>query len=374
VASGYEALSSNEDGSCNVAIGYNAGNGQTDFFNTINIGYDASCNASNTACIGNVDISCVYFGSTSGNAKLDCSGIVIGSQGITLDGNMAINGTINTLTVGFGGVIDASNTVVGYQALQVNTTGISNVAVGHSALKQCDTADSNTAVGFEALTSHTYGSQNTAVGYKALTVSDGGTLNVAVGNQALAKLMTGEKNTAIGYRAGLTNDTGNNNTFLGNDADASGININNTIWLGNSSIATLFCQVTSITALSDERDKKDIIDIPYGLEFINNLQPRQFTWDMRGETDDNPNQGTTRVGFIAQEVQTALGEDNAVLNMVDDSNPEKLHLSYGQLVPVLTKATQELIKKNENLEHKIADLETKLTNLIDQLKANNTIN
>ena len=104
------------------------------------------------------------------------------------------------------------------------------------------------------------------------------------------------------------------------------------------------CFQQSITALSDERDKKNIIDIPYGLDLIGNLQPRQFTWDMRGETDDNPNQGTTRVGFIAQEVQTALGEYN-ILNMVDGSNPEKLQLSYGQLVPVLTKAVQELNKQ-----------------------------
>ena len=75
VAIGSSALLTN-DASYNTAIGYNAGNGPTDISNTINIGYDTVCNASNTACIGNADISCVYFGSTSGLAKLDCSGII----------------------------------------------------------------------------------------------------------------------------------------------------------------------------------------------------------------------------------------------------------------------------------------------------------
>ena len=85
---------------------------------------------------------------------------------------------------------------------------------------------------------------------------------------------------------------------------------------------------------------------------------------------DNPHQGTTRVGFIAQEVQTVLGEDNTVLNMVNTSNPEKLHLSYGQLVPVLTKAIQELSSqltaekaKTSVLESKIATIETRLAAL-----------
>jgi hypothetical protein len=87
---------------------------------------------------------------------------------------------------------------------------------------------------------------------------------------------------------------------------------------------------------------------------------------MRGETDDNPNQGTTRVGFIAQEVQTALGEDNTVLNMVCTANSEKLELSYGQLVPVLTKAIQEL---NTSLETENAQLKSRLTAIELRLSA-----
>ena len=53
--------------------------------------------------------------------------------------------------------------------------------------------------------------------------------------------------------------------------------------------------------------------------------------------------------------------------MVSETNPEKLELSYAQLVPVLTKAVQELDKqltaektKTGALETKVIDLETRL--------------
>jgi hypothetical protein len=105
VATGYQALHNNINGNNNVAIGYKAGydltDGSDNIFigknvhsatatNQIVIGVGADGQGDNTACIGNTDISCVYFGSTSGNAKLDCGGIVIGSQGITLEGSFNI--------------------------------------------------------------------------------------------------------------------------------------------------------------------------------------------------------------------------------------------------------------------------------------------
>ena len=132
--------------------------------------------------------------------------------------------------------------------------------------------------------------------------------------------------------------------------------------MGNSSVTSLQCAAT-LSALSDQRDKKDIIDIPYGLDLINNLQPRQFTWDMRGETDDNPNQGKRRIGFIAQEVQAVLGEDNNVLDMVNGGNASRLTLSYGQLVPVLTKAVQELHEQLIVEKAKTAAFEARLAAL-----------
>ena len=75
--------------------------------------------------------------------------------------------------------------------------------------------------------------------------------------------------------------TGSNNMCLGFESEASAAAISNEITLGNASIATLRCNVTSITALSDARDKKDVEDANIGLDFINDLRPVKFVWDTR---------------------------------------------------------------------------------------------
>lgn len=211
-----------------------------------------------------------------------------------------------------------------------------------------------------------------------------------LGNTATAPpFSSSEQNTALGYTAGYGLKEGKNNTFLGAftgftynqgsatssgnvtlvgyQADASSPTVTNEITLGNGSITALRCAVTSITSLSDERDKKDITDLAYGLEFIESLQPKQFTWDNRPEIKtipeldengdlkevekeiENANKGKKDFGFIAQDVQPL---DNDVLRLVYDENPDKLEMSYGKLVPILVKAVKELSDKVKALEAK----------------------
>jgi len=317
-------------------------------YNTV-LGYYALKN--NTTGVQNVAVGWqTLLKNTNGN-----NNIALGTNTLSDNTSGGDNVAVGTNALKFN-TIGTENVAIGIQALQHNTTGKDNVAIGEYALFSSETSDSNTAVGHSALSKYTCGSSNTAIGYKALYTN------------------TGDSNTAVGFQAGVgplsQNTTGVNNTFIGYNSVGASDTASNEIILGNSSITTLRCATQTIDALSDERDKKDIIDIPYGLDLINNLQPRQFTWAMRGEPDSNPNQGTTRIGFIAQEVQTVLGEDNNVLNMVKNTNPERLEMSYGQLVPVLTKAVQELYQeltaekaKTGALETKVADLETRLASL-----------
>ena len=128
------------------------------------------------------------LGTSSSDAgfKLD----VTGTFRSTLDAN------INGLTVGKGGGSVATNTAVGFEALNATNTGGFNVAIGYRALKVY-TADSNIAIGPNSLTATT-GNTNTAVG------SGTGQANTS-----------GNNNTLIGYNAGLSNITGANNTVLG---------------------------------------------------------------------------------------------------------------------------------------------------------------
>jgi hypothetical protein len=150
----------------------------------------------------------------------------------------------------------------------------------------------------------------------------------------------------IGKSAGNTTTTGARNIVIGKDATAANATVDDTITLGTSGINTLRCQQTTITGLSDRRDKKDIEDLLIGLDFVNTLRPRKFTWAMR---EPSALDGRTETGFIAQELQSAEGSMD-YLHLVYDVNPEKLEAAPAKLIPILVKAIQELSAKVTALE------------------------
>ena len=67
--------------------------------------------------------------------------------------NLNITGiaTIATLDIGLGASQVDSNTVLGRDALDANTTGNYNIAIGRNALSANTTANYNTAVGYNSL-------------------------------------------------------------------------------------------------------------------------------------------------------------------------------------------------------------------------------
>jgi hypothetical protein len=178
--------------------------------------------------------------------------------------------------------------------------------------------------------------------------------NVGIGLATLAALTAGDNNVAIGYNAGSTITTGANNIVLGYNATASAATANNEVTLGNSSVGTLRCGTNTITSISDQRDKTNVLDINYGLDFLNTLRPVEFEWQMRELTEADKNSsknGKKQVGFLAQELQSAMsGNQNETLNLVYESNPERLEISPGHLIPILVKAVQELKEEVEVLK------------------------
>lgn len=212
-----------------------------------------------------------------------------------------------------------TNTAFGHSSLAAETTGINNVALGMGALAGQNGKDANVGIGRNA-GSDISGSNNVAVGYNAGT-SMSGNNNIAIGDSA--------------QNDGVTPLSGSNNTVIGYQAKTATQSTSNSITLGNSSITTLRCQVTSITSLSDIRDKTDIVPLATGLATVMALKPVRFTWNMR----DGGKVGITDSGFIAQDLQAV---DDCWLNLVYAENPEKLEASYGRLIPVLVRAIQEL--------------------------------
>jgi len=211
----------------------------------------------------------------------------------------------------------------------------------------------------------TTGNYNVAVGHLALSTEDGDGLNTAVGHRALQNSNTGADgyNTALGYFAGNANTTGvynvfvgaqagdsvtegYNNIIIGYNAAASAVDVDNEITLGNVNISALRCQVTSITSLSDKRDKTNINTLDKGLEFVDALKPVKFDW----KTRDGSKKGVKDIGFIAQDLQEL---DDEYTNLVYDKNPERLEASYGRLVPILVKAVQELSAEVKQLKQQL---------------------
>ncbi len=244
-------------------------------------------------------------------------------------------------------------------------TDVDSVAVGSYAGFSQTTAAKNTYVGHEAGYSNTINGNNTAIGNQALYSNDGAQ-NTAVGSDALRDATSVSNSVAIGTAAGSLKISGGNCIIIGEGAQASTTSVSNEITLGDSNITSLRCNVTSITSLSDERDKTDIEDLNIGLDFVKSLKPRKFVWNNRPVVvkeyykDEENNslerevevtsvkKGSKDIGFIAQELKTI---DNEWSQLVNSNNPEKLEASYGRLIPVLVKAIQELSAKVTILEN-----------------------
>jgi len=107
---------------------------------------------------------------------------------------------------------------------------------------------------------------------------------------------------------------------------------------------------TSITAISDERLKENIVDLETGLSEVMSLKPRRFDWkENEGSNEKNV------AGFIAQEVETVLPD------LIGDFKHEELEdakaVKMGDMIPTLVKAIQEQQTLIDDLKTRIEALE-----------------
>lgn len=321
IAIGFEALKDNVTGEGNIAIGNSAAGAVTGIQNTI---------------IGNGTLG----GITPGPAQ---SNVAIGH---------------NVLAIG---QIAASSVVVGANAMAASSLGaIDSVVVGASACNATTIANGSVMVGYQIGPTTTSSLTScVGIGRNVLDATGNKSGATSIGANSGRSLTTGLNNTFIGFGTSGSTSTGvtsgSNNTLIGANATPLTQTQSNHITLGNSSIAALRCAVTTITSLSDERDKTNIQDSPYGLNFINELRPVTFEWDMR---DEDGKHGDKDLGFIAQEliaVEDAFdAHDSLALTLRD--NPDRLEASPSRLVPVLVKAIQELSTMVSELKEEIAIL------------------
>ena len=116
------------------------------------------------------------------------------------------------------------------------------------------------------------------------------------------------------------------------------------------------------TTFSDSRLKKNVEDIPYGLDTVRGLDARIFD-KYSGYIDDDgevvlEDSFRRMIGFIAQEVQPLVPE---LVKDVDDKS--FYSLDVGRFTPILWSAVKELDTTVQGYQARIEALEAALTEL-----------
>jgi hypothetical protein len=246
-------------------------------------------------------------------------------NGMTFVGNAA--GYNNT-----GGYNDA----IGYQALYTNTGGLGNCAVGGYAMKYY-----NGTSGADHY--------NTAIGYNAF--SD---------NYSLMNKCTG-----VGYGVSVSASGTDNENVFGYDVTGA----DNTFTFGTGTTDTRCTNGgTSWSNPSDARYKENVEDQTAGLSFINDLRPVTFQWKPENEmpedhvvynadSTDRYMNDTTNHGFLAQEVKEVIDNHPEIKDGFDmwseDAKDGRQRIGQSALIPILTKAIQELSAEVKELKEKV---------------------
>jgi len=374
-ANGYKSLTSNTVGSRLTASGFHslwlhiAGDycsaggwcaGQNDIYGSANSYWGANSGAMNSG-----GTSCTYTGAFAGYG----TGVAVANyNNITCTGAESwVYGDGGTATgvqarIGTAGSPVLNGTANGYQARVLSDLGTAN---GYMALAQGVRSTAN-------------GEESKAIGQQS--VADG----------ALAEA-NGDYTVSSGAQAGVGN-TGTRNTFTGPSAGAMANNYSNVSCVGSFSVTTGSNQVQlgdsatttyvygTVQNRSDARDKADIEDTELGIEFIQGLRAVQGRWDIREDYRDRNEDGTftelerdgsrkrTRLHqwFIAQEVAELcerLGVDfGGLQHHAHNGGDDVFSLGYDEFIPPIVKSLQQCWSRLDDLEARIAALETKDTN------------
>ncbi len=167
--------------------------------------------------------------------------------------------------------------------------------------------------------------------HNAFTVLKNGKVGISTPTPTVQLQITGGVDASLSNGSGylvIGNETANNIVIDDNEIIARNNGITaplilqhngGDVWAGGSLVHS-----------SDRRLKKDIVNLPYGLSDILQLQPKAYNWKNREQKNKS-------LGLIAQDVQSIIKE---IIHIGDDED-KTLSLSYTELIPVLIKAIQE---------------------------------
>ncbi len=175
----------------------------------------------------------VGIGTTTPAYKLDVNGDINVAAGSAYkyNGTSIIIASIALQNYFFGNaagnlsMAGGSNTGVGFQSLNGNTTGTSNVSMGYQSMVNNTTGTSSVGVGYNTLYYQQTGGSNVAIGTQAGqgAAAYNSTGNTLVGERAGINLATGSGyNTFFGSAAGYGVTTGTHNIIIGDHENTGG--------------------------------------------------------------------------------------------------------------------------------------------------------
>jgi hypothetical protein len=275
-----------------------------------------------------------------------------------------------SIASGVGGVaVGVKDTASGSYATAVGwNTASKGLASFSSGAETKASGTYSTAMGYQTIASDQYttamGRASIASGMDAMSLGNNttasGNSSFAIGYQTTAQsflsLVIGRWNTLGGQSASSWAPTDYLLVAGNGGDDGSRSNALTLLKNGNMTVAG---DVTASGSLltSDKRLKENIVDIKYGLYDVLKLRPVSFTWKDKPES-------TLRLGLVAQEVQTIIGEVVEARN-----DPEKtLGIRYTDLIPVLIKSIQEQQLIIESQKKKNEDLEMQLEQVLNRLE------
>lgn len=279
---------------------------------------------------GNLTLGTGAVSKTSGNWSMGSGTVAMGGT-LTMSGTAGITMTSGTLTLGTGTVTKTSG----------------NWTMGSGTV---------TGTGTGQFANGIFTAVNAGVLQNKLTLANTGT----TAGTGVSMTMSGHNGTSVVTGALNMLSTGLMTTTLPTGG-AFAPNTDNAFTCGGAS--NRWTQVYATTATintSDQREKNTILDSDLGLNFINELRPVSYKFNVKQNNPvyDSDNQVVSIVpepgvrkhyGLIAQEVKSVMDNLNITTNnfagYIYDTDNDKYGLRYEEFICPIIKSIQELSAK-----------------------------
>ena len=257
----------------------------------------------------------------------------------------------------------------------IDQHGVESVGIG--ALQNTEAAaDYSLLIGSRAFTDQPYtiglGYFDSIQGRSSIGV---GAYTTVTGDSSLAigsyGSLTGARSIGIGSTSSVSSD---NSIAIGSGASVSGFNsmaighgtsvtAANEVFIGNVTTTSIGGAV-NWTATSDGRFKTNVTGNVPGMDFIRELKPVTYNFDVKKLDAFNSanglptahKEGVVYSGFIAQDVHATanrLGYDFSGVKVPENDENQMYGLRYAEFVVPLVKAAQELDQRVEDLENQV---------------------